>query len=99
MDGPSIFLMILKLRYVFHDKNQNFSFLTLVKLNLFSAMGSTAGSIADTDRGTDEELDDFNEEEDQESFSALYRLVNEESPPPEMPQPKRKTSVASVEAR
>jgi len=64
-----------------------------------SAMGSTAGSIADTDRGTDEELDDFNEEEDQESFSALYRLVNEESPPPEMPQPKRKTSVASVEAR
>ena len=53
-------------------------------------MGSTAGSIADTDRGTDEELDDFNEEEDQESFSALYRLVNEESPPPEMPQPKRK---------
>ena len=51
------------------------------------------------DRGTDEELDDFNEEEDQESFSALYRLVNEESPPPEMPQPKRKTSVASVEAR
>ena len=67
--------------------------------NFFSALGSTAGSIADTDRGTDEELDDFNEEEENESFSALYRLVNEESPPPEMPQPKRKTSVASVEAR
>ena len=71
----------------------------LVELQFFSALGSTAGSIADTDRGTDEELDDFNEEEEQESFSALYRLVNEESPPPELPQPKRKTSVASVEAR
>ena len=29
----------------------------LVELKIFSALGSTAGSIADTDRGTDEELD------------------------------------------
>ena len=69
----------------------------LVELQIFSALGSTAGSIADTDRGTDEELDDFNEEEEQESFSALYRLVNEESPPPEMPQLKKNFSCISLQ--
>ena len=58
-------------------------------------MGSAAASIAETD----EELDDFNDDQDLESFNALYRLVQEESPPPELPQTKRKTSVASKEAR
>ena len=84
---------------ILYNRFSEFCILSQSWFTIFSALGSTAGSIADTDRGTDEELDDFNEEEDQESFSALYRLVNEESPPPEMPQPKRKTSVASVEAR
>ena len=60
----------------------------------FTAGCSTAGSVAETD----EELDDFNDE-DQESYNTLYRLVQEESPPRELPKPIRKTSVASAEAR
>jgi len=59
-----------------------------------SAGCSTAGSVAETD----EELDDFNDE-DLESYNTLYRLVQESSPPPELPTPKRKTSAATAEAR
>ena len=50
----------------------------------------------------DEETEDESEDDELESFNALYRIVHEETPPPELPpvrkksvavQPERKTSV------
>ena len=45
-----------------------------------------------------EETEEDSEEEELDSFNALYRIVHEETPPPEMP-PVRKKSVVPTERK
>ena len=63
------------------------------------ASGMTNGSANGSSNGwnTPNSIDEQSDEDDEESFNALYRLVQEESPPP--PPPMRKISAASAAAR